>query len=152
MSIQSFFASSRAKKRRTSHHRNDDDNTQTPPTPFCPSSPETPPSALLLGRVTTPPTLSPIVQKESSIKRPRIGKANWNQLYLDLGQRDFGKRSICSVCGMLFVHGVTEDSKQHQRICRDYRQGISFRNEKSRQVAAFDDGAIVEVSATRYPL
>jgi len=48
------------------------------------------------------------------------------QLYLDLGQRNFAKNTECAVCGMLFVHGVSEDAKRHAAICKDYQQGVPF--------------------------
>jgi zinc-finger of acetyl-transferase ESCO len=47
-------------------------------------------------------------------------------MYLDFGQRDFAKRIVCAQCGMLFVHGLEEDRRQHHRICRDYQYGVPF--------------------------
>ena len=49
-------------------------------------------------------------------------------MYLDLGQKSFGKQTVCSICGTLFVHGVEEDRITHERVCRNYKQGVSFRN------------------------
>ena len=50
----------------------------------------------------------------------------FQQLYLDLGQRNFGKQTVCDICGMLFVHGVEEDAKEHERICKEIREGVAF--------------------------
>jgi len=47
-------------------------------------------------------------------------------MFLDLGQRDFAKPFQCKQCGMLFVHGVKEDAKQHSKICSEYRDGVKF--------------------------
>jgi GNAT superfamily N-acetyltransferase len=60
----------------------------------------------------------------------------YQQLYLDLGQRDFAQRQICGMCGMMVVHGVEEDIKEHERICRDYTVGIAFHSETARAVAS----------------
>jgi len=43
------------------------------------------------------------------------------QMYLDLGQSNFAKPTICNMCGMLYVHGLSEDATQHDRICQDYQ-------------------------------
>ena len=80
------------------------------------------------------------------------------QLYLDLGQRNFAKTMECDLCGMLFVHGLSEDAKRHASICRDYQQGVSFPllesarvlqkivlNKKSGKSSASTSVAIVEV-------
>lgn len=64
----------------------------------------------------------------SSSKKP---KKKQQQLYLDFGQRDFAAKHICNVCGMMFVHGEQEDIRTHDKICRDYREGVTFQNFKS---------------------
>ncbi|CAB9498993.1 N-acetyltransferase ESCO2 [Seminavis robusta] len=56
------------------------------------------------------------------------------QLYLDFGQRDFGKQIVCQTCGMLYVHGVEEDVKGHERICKDYHEGVPFHLQSCRIV------------------
>jgi ESCO1/2 acetyl-transferase/zinc-finger of acetyl-transferase ESCO len=47
-------------------------------------------------------------------------------MYLDLGQRNFAQNQECTICGMLYVHGMEEDAKQHAAICQDYLRGVSF--------------------------
>lgn len=37
------------------------------------------------------------------------------QMYLDFGQRSFGRQIECAVCGMLYTEGEPEDEKEHQR-------------------------------------
>ena len=46
------------------------------------------------------------------------------QLYIDFGQRNFAATNICPVCGMLYVHGVQSDIKQHEKICHNYQHGV----------------------------
>jgi N-acetyltransferase len=59
---------------------------------------------------------------------------NHQQLFLDFGQSSFGKRSVCNICGMLRVHGVTEDDIQHAKVCKDYKEGVTclgWKNERT---------------------
>jgi hypothetical protein len=58
-------------------------------------------------------------------KRHRVHKSE--QLYLDFGQASFGKQTQCPHCGTLYVEGVPEDLAAHERICRDFKDGISLR-------------------------
>ena len=58
------------------------------------------------------------------------------QLYTDFGQSDFGWRSICLECGMLYVQVLDEYSQDHKKICRDYRWGVSFGGWKNERFAA----------------
>jgi len=62
----------------------------------------------------------------SVVEAPATTKKKYQQLYLDFGQRDFAKRILCEICGMMYVHGVAEDIQQHQAICKDYVQGVPF--------------------------
>ena len=58
------------------------------------------------------------------------------QLYLDLGQSNFAARSICTICGMMTVHGMAEDDAEHERICLEYRKGVAFTGWKNERVVA----------------
>jgi hypothetical protein len=73
-------------------------------------------------------------------------KAATTQLYLDLGQTNFGKQTICGTCGMLFVHGMSEDATEHRRVCDDYRHGVSFHSKNARVVSCDKFGTVIEVS------
>jgi hypothetical protein len=73
-------------------------------------------------------------------------KLKLRQVYLDLGQRAFGKQTICKTCGMMFVHGVQEDVDQHDKICDEFLHGVHFQLKNPRLVGVFDEGSIVEVS------
>ena len=72
-------------------------------------------------------------------------KSSPKQMYLDLGQRDFGKQTICDTCGMLCVHGLSEDAKEHHKTCRDFLHGVAFFAKNARVVARGNQGVIVEV-------
>lgn len=54
-------------------------------------------------------------------------KRKSEQLYIDVGQASFGKRTECVHCGTLYVHGVAADSQAHERVCRDFTQGVFVR-------------------------
>ena len=51
------------------------------------------------------------------VREPR---PKMTQLFLDLGQRDFGNKT-CPTCGMLFAPGKVEDEAAHRRECRRKR-------------------------------
>lgn len=59
-----------------------------------------------------------------NIQKKRLSKHQ--QLYLDLGQRNFAANMFCGVCGMMFVHGLAEDAQRHTAECQDYVQGVAF--------------------------
>jgi hypothetical protein len=71
------------------------------------------------------------------------------QMYLDLGQSNFAKPTICNMCGMLYVHGLSEDATQHDRICQDYQLGVPFQLSHPRVVGKHGGGdVVVEVRPT----
>jgi N-acetyltransferase len=59
----------------------------------------------------------PMVAAKAEVRerRPKM-----TQLFLDLGQRDFGSKT-CSACGMLFAPGKLADEVAHRRECRRKR-------------------------------
>lgn len=136
----------------------------TPPTPVSPHTPQTPPT-LQAAPSESPPTPATadvltvfkkakrdnIVQSQQVLVRSAVPilrggeKKALEQTYLDLGQGNFGKRTICSTCGMLYVHGLNEDAQQHSRICLDYMKGIPFNVSQARVVNSDSVGLIVEV-------
>jgi len=74
-------------------------------------------------------------QQITTINKPiKRQKQSSNQLFLDFGQNSFGKQTVCNICGMLRVHGLDEDSQQHDKICKDYKEGVAcmgWKNERS---------------------
>jgi hypothetical protein len=57
---------------------------------------------------------------------PKKKKRNFEQLYLDLGQRDFGKPVHCHTCGMMYVPGVKEDGLTHAQRCHVFQHGVRW--------------------------
>jgi len=163
LSMHSFFSMRESKRRRTLNGMKNDVSTMTPPTPFQLNRRETPPSLRHRSGPITPPSVSAFGEqlysprhnvsdekgRHPSVRQPSQKSKSLKQLYLDLGQADFGKQTICGVCGMLFVHGLAEDTQEHEKICRDYTQGITFRSQHARNVATFPNGAIFEVGITK---
>jgi len=72
--------------------------------------------------------------KRANVTLPK--KKKHQQLYLDLGQKNFAENTECEICGMLFVHGLTEDAKRHATICQDYKRGVPF--------ASFENARVVQ--------
>jgi len=72
-----------------------------------------------------------------SIQKKKVKTSNrQQQLFLDFGQSSFGKRTVCNICGMLRVHGVAEDDVQHDKICKDYKEGVTclgWKNERRKE-------------------
>lgn len=71
------------------------------------------------------------------------------QTYLDFGQKNFGKKTCCHICGMLYDERLEEDSRGHSRICTDFLQGVPFQVDCPRVVASFASASfIAEVSCS----
>jgi ESCO1/2 acetyl-transferase/zinc-finger of acetyl-transferase ESCO len=78
-------------------------------------------------------------------------KRQYQQLFLDFGQRDFAEQQFCALCGMMVVHGVEEDIRQHEKICSDYKLGVPFHSDAARAVAhPRPDSAIYQVRTRSY--
>lgn len=57
---------------------------------------------------------------ESSAHNPPKSKAE--QMFLDLGQKKFGKNAACERCGMVYVNGHSEDEQRHTKFCKAVRK------------------------------
>lgn len=55
---------------------------------------------------------------------PKPSRRSQQQLYIDLGQRNFAATQICHICGRLVVHGVARDIKEHEKFCHNYQHGV----------------------------
>jgi len=78
-------------------------------------------------------------EHKSNQNSKKIKKTNtkMRQLFLDVGQKNFAKQMVCSICGMLYIHGVAEDVHEHERICKHYRDGVAFQiNPQSCRIVA----------------
>jgi hypothetical protein len=141
---------------------------RSPPTTVTQATPDTPPTpapASLIHSQETPPPESASVslESQSSVRKSHTSKMRmintrgetnrqessekvFQQMYLDLGQRNFAKRTLCCVCGMMYdAHGAIEDIEQHNKVCKDYIHGVPFQASQARVVAEDDASSIVEV-------
>lgn len=62
---------------------------------------------------------------QPSAKR-QSNETTYTQTYLDFGQRSYGKRTLCSACGLLYVNGEDDDESVHAAHCRAQKKGIAF--------------------------
>jgi len=60
--------------------------------------------------------------KENASRGTGAAKAP-RQMYLDLGQKSFGKSKECMTCGMLYVVGDEDDEQRHRQNCTKIRDG-----------------------------
>ena len=86
-------------------------------------------------------------RKNKSVSR----KKKSSQLYLDFGQVNFGKRTICKICNQLYVNGHPEDEANHEKMCMEYQSGVTFAGWKNERVVSRTDtqngDRIVEIRA-----
>jgi zinc-finger of acetyl-transferase ESCO len=98
------------------------------------------------GAETTSSSIGTASKRSASGKSGKKGQ----QLFLDYGQKSFGKREQCPLCGMLWVKGDVADEAQHASFCTTARQGVAFPGWKKERVVErwpAEDGAprVVEV-------
>ena len=51
-------------------------------------------------------------RKKAADARKSKQNQMFNQMYLDFGQKDFGKQITCRTCGMFFTQGQPDDEKE----------------------------------------
>jgi len=59
-------------------------------------------------------TSTSILKADSS--QQKAGVDDVTQMYLDFGQKSFGRRTNCSVCGMMFDISIEEERKDHDKV------------------------------------
>lgn len=69
------------------------------------------------------------------------------QTFLDFGQKSLGKRTLCGVCGLLYVNGEAEDEKDHAIFCRSVSAGLAFQGWKDQRLVWGAEGKdrVIEV-------
>jgi hypothetical protein len=159
-SMQSFLAITGGNKKRI--------RVRSPSTTVTQATPDTPPTPAPASLVHSqeaplPESTSVSLGSQSALRKSHTSKTrmtstrgetnrqespkkSFQQMYLDLGQRNFAKRTLCCICGMMYdAHGAIEDIEQHNRVCKDYIQGVPFQASQARVVAKDDASSIVEV-------
>lgn len=51
------------------------------------------------------------------VSKPISCTSKPQQMFLDLGQKQFGKNKECSDCGMFYVIGDVDDERRHGQNC-----------------------------------
>lgn len=60
-------------------------------------------------------------------KRPAPPKEKTEQMYLDFGQRSFGRTVECRECGFIYAEGEPSDEAAHRKHHRKAQQGVRVR-------------------------
>jgi zinc-finger of acetyl-transferase ESCO len=48
------------------------------------------------------------------------------QMYIDVGQKSFGKSKQCKHCNFFYLIGDLEDEKEHNKFCASVNMAVSF--------------------------
>jgi len=87
-------------------------------------------------------------RKENSKVMPN--KKTKQQMYIDLGQKSFGKTTTCPNCDFVYLIGDFEDEKQHKRHCSLKNNASVFCTaEKYSTIVRFDDDGKVVVASVK---
>eukprot|EP00794_Sanderia_malayensis_P004547 gene4547-5145_t len=80
------------------------------------------------------------------IQSPRTESKKLEQLYIDVGQRDFG-HTACETCGMVYTKTLEEDSLQHAKYHQKMMQRLKFKGWKTERILQeFHDGRIIQIN------
>jgi len=92
-----------------------------------------------------------VKNRESPPKRKKSGKKQ-EQMYLDLGQKDFG-HVTCPTCGMVYTRAQPDDEAAHIRHHKSFVSGLRFTGWKNECVVKeFHDGRVIMVGPDDHPL
>ena len=76
------------------------------------------------------------------------------QMFIDLGQKSFGKSITCKECGCFYLLGDLEDEKMHKAFCKKKKEGLKLTNLKGyRIIETFkNNNIIIEINSnsTKY--
>ena len=70
----------------------------------------------------------PKLDKENKKKN---NNKNLHQMYIDLGQNNFGKTICCKKCNYFYVSGDLTDEKEHSRYCSSFDKTVVMSSLKS---------------------
>ena len=63
--------------------------------------------------------------------------ASLEQMYLDFGQRSFGRQVTCSQCGMRYCEGEPTDEEEHRKHHRRALAGVVLRGGAAERLVSF---------------
>ncbi|XP_078361975.1 uncharacterized protein LOC144646304 isoform X2 [Oculina patagonica] len=94
---------------------------------------------------------SPESKNRVTPKKKKTGKKQ-EQMYLDLGQKDFG-HVTCPTCGMVYTRAQPDDEAAHIRHHKSFVSGLRFPGWKNECVVKdYHDGRVIMVSPDDHPL
>ena len=65
--------------------------------------------------------------KNKKQKKKRKNENNFEQTFLDLGQKNFDLKT-CKLCGMMYAPGKIEDEKIHRKVCKSIIKSNNKKN------------------------
>ena len=71
------------------------------------------------------------------------------QMFIDLGQKSFGKSITCKECGCFYLLGDLEDETMHKAFCKKKKEGLKLTNLKGYNIIETfeDDNMIIEINS-----
>jgi len=69
-----------------------------------------------------------------NFKKFNSSNSKSTQMFIDYGQKSFGKSINCPVCGMLFVLSDDLDIKSHGKFCKSTQEGNILNSTKGFQI------------------
>ncbi|KAK3727808.1 hypothetical protein QZH41_008230 [Actinostola sp. cb2023] len=92
-----------------------------------------------------------IMIDHDTMSKRAIKDKKMEQMYLDLGQRNFG-HVTCTRCGMVYTHAQPDDEIDHIRHHKKFVNGLRFNGWKDEHVVKeFNDGRIIMVKPDDHP-
>lgn len=76
--------------------------------------------------------------QKSPTKSPKKTPSKMTQLFIDLGQKDFG-HTVCPVCSMPYNKALPEDELVHQKYHKNFEKGISYPGWKDENIVSEED-------------
>lgn len=111
----------------------------TPPNSASSSSSSSSSSSALIDSGTVLKSISTAVTPTNTSSAPAPAKHNKHkkkrlaQVFLDCGQQNWGQ-VLCSKCGTLYVPGVQEDTKMHEKMCKPIALGVVWNTQQQQKV------------------
>ena len=71
---------------------------------------------------------------------PLQAQPQQQQLYLDFGQKSFGKRTTCKSCGVMYDKSIKSEKSDHDKICVQITEGVAYSGFKGQTVCGGGGG------------
>lgn len=100
-----------------------------------------------------PPTTDVKENKQSLNLSTSMKPERHTQMYIDVGQKSFGKSIQCDACKFFYVIGELDDEKEHRKFCTSARKAVSFttlKNLPTVTLQEFENDSKI-ISVVKYP-